>query len=346
MNPIVFAMRRPVTTMMLVVALISGGLLGLTKMRVDIFPSLHTPKIYVYPRLRRHEPRPDGGVHRQPARALFPVRRRHLGHRHAEHPAGLALRALVLPRHRHGPGDGAGRGDVRPRHVVDAQGDAAADDHAHGRRQRPRRLPRDGEQGDLARPDGRPGAEHHPAAGAEVRPGHRRDLAVRPEHAVDPHQRQPRQAPAVQPEPPARHRRRGEGEHRRPGGQPLHQGLDADRRQQRDRRRHPEPGEHPPSHPAERLPPRRGELPGRHRHYLWIRARQRQEVGLSADHQEGHGVDADRRGRHPQVDAAVPRRRAEGRDDQLRVRRVAHGDRGGPERRERGRDRRDPDRAS
>jgi multidrug efflux pump subunit AcrB len=48
MNPIVFAMRRPVTTMMLVVALISGGLLGMTKMRVDIFPSLHTPKIYVY----------------------------------------------------------------------------------------------------------------------------------------------------------------------------------------------------------------------------------------------------------------------------------------------------------
>jgi multidrug efflux pump subunit AcrB len=48
MNPIVFAMRRPVTTMMLVVALISGGLLGLAKMRVDIFPSLHTPKIYVY----------------------------------------------------------------------------------------------------------------------------------------------------------------------------------------------------------------------------------------------------------------------------------------------------------
>ncbi len=48
MNPIVFAMRRPVTTMMLVVALISGGLLGLFKMRVDIFPSLHTPKIYVY----------------------------------------------------------------------------------------------------------------------------------------------------------------------------------------------------------------------------------------------------------------------------------------------------------
>ena len=48
MNPIVFAMRRPVTTMMLVVALISGGVLALNKMRVDIFPPLNTPKIHVY----------------------------------------------------------------------------------------------------------------------------------------------------------------------------------------------------------------------------------------------------------------------------------------------------------
>lgn len=48
MNPIVFAMRRPVTTLMLVVALISGGVLALSRMRVDIFPSLNTPKIYVF----------------------------------------------------------------------------------------------------------------------------------------------------------------------------------------------------------------------------------------------------------------------------------------------------------
>src|SRR3984957_1609652 len=48
MNPTSFAMRRPVTTLMLVVALISGGVLGLYKMRVDIFPSLNVPKIYVF----------------------------------------------------------------------------------------------------------------------------------------------------------------------------------------------------------------------------------------------------------------------------------------------------------
>jgi multidrug efflux pump subunit AcrB len=48
MNPTVFAMRRPITTLMLVVALISGGALAYERMRVDIFPSLNTPKIYVF----------------------------------------------------------------------------------------------------------------------------------------------------------------------------------------------------------------------------------------------------------------------------------------------------------
>jgi multidrug efflux pump subunit AcrB len=48
MNPTVFAMRRPVTTMMMVVALISGGVLAYSRMRVDIFPALNVPKIYVF----------------------------------------------------------------------------------------------------------------------------------------------------------------------------------------------------------------------------------------------------------------------------------------------------------
>jgi multidrug efflux pump subunit AcrB len=48
MNPTVFAMRKPITTLMLVVALVSGGALAYQRMRVDIFPSLNTPKIYVF----------------------------------------------------------------------------------------------------------------------------------------------------------------------------------------------------------------------------------------------------------------------------------------------------------
>jgi membrane fusion protein (multidrug efflux system) len=47
MNPIVFAMRRPVTTLMLVVGLASSGVLGMWKMRVD-YPPLNTTQIYAY----------------------------------------------------------------------------------------------------------------------------------------------------------------------------------------------------------------------------------------------------------------------------------------------------------
>jgi multidrug efflux pump subunit AcrB len=41
-------MDHPITVMMLVVGLISLGTLAYEQMRVDIFPSLHTPKIYVF----------------------------------------------------------------------------------------------------------------------------------------------------------------------------------------------------------------------------------------------------------------------------------------------------------
>ena len=47
MNPIVFVMRRPVTTLMLVVALVSGGVLVLSKLQPDIYP-LNTPVIRAY----------------------------------------------------------------------------------------------------------------------------------------------------------------------------------------------------------------------------------------------------------------------------------------------------------
>ncbi len=48
MNPFVFAMRRPVTTLMLVVTVIGGGVFGLNKMRADAYPPQKTPKVYVY----------------------------------------------------------------------------------------------------------------------------------------------------------------------------------------------------------------------------------------------------------------------------------------------------------
>jgi membrane fusion protein, multidrug efflux system len=48
MNPIVFAMRRPIRTFMLVVALASGGVLGLSKMGIDLIPALNAPKVFAY----------------------------------------------------------------------------------------------------------------------------------------------------------------------------------------------------------------------------------------------------------------------------------------------------------
>jgi multidrug efflux pump subunit AcrB len=47
-NPIVFALRHPVTTLMLVVALVGGGALALNRMRIDIFPPINQPQIFVF----------------------------------------------------------------------------------------------------------------------------------------------------------------------------------------------------------------------------------------------------------------------------------------------------------
>ncbi len=48
MNPLKFAMRRPVITLMLVVTLLGGGFLGCSKISVGDFQSLNTPKINDY----------------------------------------------------------------------------------------------------------------------------------------------------------------------------------------------------------------------------------------------------------------------------------------------------------
>ncbi len=48
MNPFRFAIRRPVTTLMLVVTLVGGGVLGCSEMSVGSLPPLNTPKIQAY----------------------------------------------------------------------------------------------------------------------------------------------------------------------------------------------------------------------------------------------------------------------------------------------------------
>ena len=47
MNPIQFALRRPVTVMVAIVAMLGAGGMALTRMKVDIFPALNLPVVYV-----------------------------------------------------------------------------------------------------------------------------------------------------------------------------------------------------------------------------------------------------------------------------------------------------------
>src|SRR6266702_2279365 len=47
MNPIVFAMRHPITVIVAIVAVMLGAVLAAFRMPIDIFPDLNTPVIYV-----------------------------------------------------------------------------------------------------------------------------------------------------------------------------------------------------------------------------------------------------------------------------------------------------------
>ena len=46
-NPIDFALRRPITMIVAMIALAGMGALAIQRMRVDIFPSLNLPVVYV-----------------------------------------------------------------------------------------------------------------------------------------------------------------------------------------------------------------------------------------------------------------------------------------------------------
>src|ERR1044072_8475735 len=47
MNPIVFAMRHPVSVMVLLVGMLVASGLALLRMNIDIFPNLNLPVVYV-----------------------------------------------------------------------------------------------------------------------------------------------------------------------------------------------------------------------------------------------------------------------------------------------------------
>src|SRR5438128_4088638 len=47
MNPIVFALKRPITVMVAIVGIIVSSALAIQRMKIDIFPNLNLPVIYV-----------------------------------------------------------------------------------------------------------------------------------------------------------------------------------------------------------------------------------------------------------------------------------------------------------
>src|SRR6266516_1963750 len=47
MNPIIFALRHPITVIVAIVAIVVGSVLAFTRTKIDIFPDLNLPVIYV-----------------------------------------------------------------------------------------------------------------------------------------------------------------------------------------------------------------------------------------------------------------------------------------------------------
>src|SRR5947209_14331242 len=47
MNPLVFALKHPITVMVALAGLLVGSALALSRMKIDIFPNLDLPTIYV-----------------------------------------------------------------------------------------------------------------------------------------------------------------------------------------------------------------------------------------------------------------------------------------------------------
>ena len=344
MNPTVFAMRRPVTTLMLVVALISGGVLAYNRMRVDIFPSLNTPKIYVFLDYIGMSPDQMEG---------FIVNQLELYFQYVDGIQDINTRNIqqvALCELSFFPGTDMGQAMAQ----VVAMSDRAMSWMPKGTLP-PMIMRMDagsvpvgylvfesketslGAMGDLAQNIIRPLVQKNVPGTVAISPfgPNMRSIVVNvdPQKLLD-YNLTPQQVIDAL----------ATGNTIIPAGNIYIKDsmpMVANNATVVDIQRL---GDIPLRLEQERLPPRRGDHPGRHRHHLWLCAGQRQEVGLSADHQEGHGLDADRRGRHPQVDAAVPRRRPQGRHGQLRVRRVAHGGRGGRERGHRGPDRRGLDR--
>ncbi len=183
MNPIAFALRHPITTMMLVVALVGGGVLAVIRMRVDIFPPFDLPQIYVIQNFNGMSPaQMEGLIVNQ-----FELNFQYVdGIKNVE---SKSIQQIALIKLSFYPGTDMAQAmaDVvgqANRAGLHAPRRAAAADHAHGRRQLSGRLSGVDQQDRIAGHDGRPGPAAHSPAVASQRAGHGRHRPLRLERAA------------------------------------------------------------------------------------------------------------------------------------------------------------------
>ena len=244
MNPIVFALRHPVTVMVALVGLLVGGLFAVQRMKVDIFPALNLPVIYVA--------QPYGGLDPAQMEGLitnyYEYHFLYIGgihHVESKNVQGTALMKLYLPpRHRHGPGDGRNHrpGQSRPR--LHAGRHRAAVRHPLRHRQRSGRLP------GLLQRDEDPGRNPEPGSvqgAADVRQPARRVGAAAVRRQPAHHRRRGRSRPSalLQPLPRRRGVRPDPGQRHQPVRQRARQRQHAGGADQLDGQGPEGAGEHP-----------------------------------------------------------------------------------------------------
>ena len=249
-NPIVFALRHPITVMVGIAALVVGSVLAVLRMKIDIFPSLNLPVIYVA--------QPYGGMDPAQMEGLITNYYEYhflyingIHHVESKNVQGVALMKLFF-------------------HPGTDMAQAMAETVGYVNRARafmpPGTVPpfimrfdtgsvpvgylvlsqRDQEH----RRDPGPGAVQGPA---DVRQPARRLGAAAVRRQPAHHRRQRRSRPAARLQPVARRGRRGadHGQHHQPVGQHPHQGPDAHRAGQRHGRASPRNWATSPSGPGD-----------------------------------------------------------------------------------------------
>jgi multidrug efflux pump subunit AcrB len=107
MNPVVFALRHPITVMVAMIGIVVGSGLAVSRMKIDIFPQLNLPVIYVCQPYSGMDPGQMEGLLTNYYEYHF-LYINGIHHVESKNIQGLALMKLFPSGHGHGPGDGRG----------------------------------------------------------------------------------------------------------------------------------------------------------------------------------------------------------------------------------------------